>query len=187
MKKRYRVILALAAILVAAGLWTWRFITMNAHYHEISNEDGAEDVVYEIGDTIEYGPAFSLRVDDFEIVENRDLKADPELISKLTEGDKVGCVYITVYKNDDSDTPLSVTDFTIHGTDFRGSTYWDLLFDMNPGLPKNVSRVLMEKGESHSFVLPFPLERALLTSRFDRVDKLPLYLIISRHEDIRLQ
>ncbi len=187
MKGRYRVILTLAAVLIAAGLWTWRFLAVNRHYHALAGGDGAEDTVYGIGDTVEYGGAFSIRVDSFEILDNGDLDAAPEHLSALQLEDRTAIVRITVTKNDGSDTAFPISDFTVHGSDFRLATYWDILFDLNPGIKRDASRVLMREGESRTFVLPFPIARSLLTSRWDRLDSLPLYLIVSSHEDIRLQ
>lgn len=189
MKNRGK-ILILAAVALAAGLWTWRFISLNSYYHGLVGDMG-EDRVYAVGNTVpmDYAEGYSLRADGFEIVGFEDI--DPDLFAETyaarsgAEG-KLGLLSVTLFNIDSEKEKFNLPDLRLRGEDTIFNVEEGLLKGLNPSLEGHTSTTL-RKGESCSFVLPYILYKAQFPFSWTHLDRCSLYLNVTINSDIRLQ
>lgn len=187
MKKRGWLIVTLAAL--AAGLWSWRYVTLNEYYHGLA---GAlpDYTLYEMGDTVpltyDFYEGYSVRVDGFEIVEIGEI--DPELFAGTYMGKvgfegKIGLVTVTV-TNDGSDRAMDLSRLAMRGDDTLFFPDSVLLPGLNDGM--GGSAVYPGKGESVTRVVPYFMNKQQFPTRWKRLEEGPFYLIVDEFTDIIL-
>lgn len=165
MKKKTKALIICAVLILLAGLWTWRYVTMNAYY---SAQSGSSREIYESGEIIPFGAdyidvntqanGYSIRVDKFEILNLADFLSSASIPAEqvYTNPDKVAAVYITLF-NDHSTAPgIMLTDLDLHGVDNYANIDRELLAAANPVLQGNYGISLSPETE-YSVVLPFAL------------------------------
>ncbi len=190
MSKRGKTILIFSMILILAGTWTWRYITLNSYYHGLVPEE-EQYREYAIGDTVPmglFGEGYSVRVDGFRFVECDEIA--PELYEMSTIGKKgyegkFGFLDVTIF-NDDSEGGVLLTDLLLHGTDTTFPVEWALLKGLNPELGDSYG-VKLDKGSGHSFVIPFGFLKVQFPTSWNRLDSRKIYLSLGDSVDVRVQ
>lgn len=190
MSRRGRTVLIFSLILIAAGAWTWRYITLNSYYHGLV-PDEEQYREYAIGNIVPmglYGEGYSLRVDGFRFVERDGLA--PELLEvsglgKTGYEGKFGLLDVTIF-NVDSEDGVLLTDLLLHGSDTILPVDWGLLRGLNPELGDSYG-VKLAKGAEHSFVIPFDFLKTQFPTSWTRLSTRKIYLSLGAHADIRAQ
>ena len=192
MRTRTKMLLIAAALLIIAGLWTWRFVTLNAYYHGLAG-DQSEDKEYAMGDIVpmEYAgrpSGYSIRVDSFELAEYEDI--DPDIFAETyaarngIEG-KIALLHITLF-NIESEGVFGLESLRLRGDDTVITVESVLLKGLNPSL-NGQTDVSLSKGDSTSFVVPLLIYKAQIPAAWNRLDRYSLYMIVTTNSDIRLQ
>lgn len=170
MKKK--TVILLCVIVVLAGLWFWRYTSMNAFYESISL---MEERDYQAGEFVpfeddiifdkEQANGYYIRVDSMEIVDFDELCRRNQLSSADVPGapDRVALVTITLFNEDNEEDPVTLLSFGMHGLDSSAGMNWDLLMMLNPVLEGHFS-VRVEKGSQYQFVLPYNLRQRNFSS-----------------------
>ncbi len=188
MKKRTRNLLIAAAVLIVAGLWIWRFVTINNYYHGLAGEQ-EEDVVYSMGDIVPTKTdGYSIRVDSLEFLEYEDV--DPELFEQTyayrynLEG-KYALLHITLFNVDSDKNQMDLSSLKMRGEDTIFTEESVLLTGLNSSLKGGYAT--LDKGESASFVIPFDVFKEQLPTAWKHLSRYSMYLNLSIHSDIRVQ
>lgn len=163
MKKRTKRLLILAAALLLAGLWVWRYVTLNAYYDSLVVGESQE--LYAIGEMVPFGTdyfgnraqaeGYFIRVDSLEIVDVEDF--DPAY-ENPTDADKLALVTITLYNEDSDAEGIMLNEFKLYGVDTLLHMDWDALMLANPALEGNLG-ISLGKGQEVQVVLPYCLIR----------------------------
>lgn len=165
MKNRRWWILGIAAV-IAAGLWFWRYTTMNAWYDSFSN---VTDVLYQTGEIVAFGEnmtsdkntldGYAIRVDGMKIMETDEFMelygVEKGAFASLPE--RMALVSITLF-NEDSDEDVLLTEFVLHGTDNYVGMLWGLIGKVNPEL-QGYYAVRLAHGQEYELVLPYLIFR----------------------------
>lgn len=194
MKKKWAVA---AVALLLAGLWCWRYISMNAYYRSLSDQHRE---IFPAGEIVPFGTdyidkdmcvdGYSIRVDGFEIMEG---KPYLDSLGITVHGDapgKIALVSVTLF-NDDSDAQgVMLTALRLHGVDQYAGMNWGLLTILNPVLKGNYG-IHLSSGTEYKLVLPFDLRRAEYgVSTWNKLDEYTFYLRITNFptdKDIQVQ
>ena len=167
MKRGIKWGLIILAVAVLAGLWAWRYWTLNAWYLDAFSQSELE--VYPTGTPVAFGEnrtnsganvdGYALRVDGFEIVDYSDFLADwtpPEGFETPIRPDKLALVRVTLFNEDSDAEGVMLIDLMIHGPDTYAGMNWDLLSALN-GMPQGSYGITLSKGTEYELVLPFNL------------------------------
>ncbi len=167
MKRGIKWGLIILAVAVLAGLWTWRYVTMNAWYDSFSKSEGVE--YHQMAERLAFGEnrlssgetadGYFIKVNSFEIVDYRDFLADwtpPEDFEPLFRPDKLALVRVTLYNEDSDAVGVLLTSLGLHGDDAYAGMDWDLLTALNPVL-EGAYGICLPKGAEYDLVLPYGL------------------------------
>lgn len=160
MKNKKGLIICIAVI-IAAGLWFWRYSSMNAYYDSFSN---ITESVYQTGEIVAFGQnrlgdgsvvdGYSVRVDGMKLMEKDEfLAANSTIQGDEIDSERIALVYITLF-NDSSDEELILLELMLHGPDNYVGLHWSLLAQLNPELQGSFS-IRLEHGQECSLVLPY--------------------------------
>ena len=186
MKKK--TVILLCVIVILAGLWFWRYTSMNSFYESISL---MEERDYQAGEIVpfeddyifdkEKADGYFIRVDGLEIVDFHELCQRNKWSSEDVVGapDRVALVTVTLFNEDNEEDPVTLISFGMHGIDSSAGMNWDLLMMLNPVLEGHYS-VRVEKGAQYQFVLPFNLrERNFSSSTWNNMDSYEWFLRVT--------
>lgn len=184
---KYKKWLICAALLLLAAGWVGRYVTMNAYYDGLCEDE--RRVVYPPGEIVPFGrdreelgvsaEGYAIRVDGFSIMDVpaflNSIGASPEEV--FSRPDKVAVVYATLF-NDGSDAPgITLTDFTLHGVDNYAAVDWELLSAANPVLTEGSYGISLSPGTQYAVVLPFALyERFFGADTWRHLERCDFYL-----------
>ena len=201
MSKKAKRFLLLAAILLLAGGWAWRYTTLNDFYGSLYAQ--VRDT-YPMGEIVPIGDSgtkygmnaggYSVRVDDFAIL---DL---PEFLEQISASeadltslpDKVAVVYVTLF-NEDSQAPgVNLAGFWLHGIDNYATAEFGLVALANPVLRASGNPgISLSPGTEYSVVIPFSLyEQYFGMDTWRNFEEYDFYFCMSNpdgEKDIRCQ
>lgn len=160
--KNNRRLLFLLAVTVLAGLWFWRYTTMNAYYDSFER---MTEEIYTIGEVIPFEDdrlagaivdGYAIRVDDFRLVEYdnyiQTAGIDPD--SMFAEPEILALVDITLFNEDSDSDGIMLTDLSLHGVDDYVGMNWGLLGALNPIL-KGGHVAKLQQNTEMKLVLPY--------------------------------
>ena len=166
MKKKIYIVF-LACSLLATGLWTWRYRSLNAYYSSMTNRSKE---VFSMREIIPFEADFltddiqaagcSIRVDDFEIVDFDSYSNQNSLIETTHKPEKLALVYVTLFNEGSDATNVLLTAFRLHGLDNYVGMSWDVLLATNPVLEGNYDIYLPPDTEC-GLIIPFELHSSL--------------------------
>lgn len=169
MKPVVKRVIFLAAALLLAGTWIWRYAALNAFWN---TQYEKVQYTYQSGEVVPYGTdmmsylgpnveGYSIRVDGFAVM---DLAEFLDSISVSEESvfsvaDKVAVVYATLFNEDNGDANVGITliDFTLHGADNYAAPDWELVSAANPVLQSGSYGIQLSPGTEYQVILPFAL------------------------------
>lgn len=171
MKKKWKWVAGIAALAVLAGLWTWRYLAVQAWYAPLMME--MKDEYYGIGEFVEIGHSssykmkdnggFRFRVNSREILEysawmERSGGADPYAQTDLESPDKLMLVSVTLQNVDNERGRFSLHDLHMGGTGVGASSVQEpVLLADNPELEG--TQLQLELGEQITVTVPYSLNR----------------------------
>ncbi len=167
MKRGIKWGLILLSLAVLAGLWTWRYVTMNAWYDSFAQDEEVE--YHQMAERLAFGKnrlssgktadGYFIRVNSFEIVNYQDFMADwtpPEDFEPLFRPDKLALVRITLFNEDSDAEGVMLTELGLHGDDAYAGMDSNLLTALNPVL-EGAYGICLPKGTEYDLVLPYDL------------------------------
>lgn len=189
MKKSFYWLLFIPVLLLAGG-WTWRYISLNQYYEGISD---STQVVYSIGESVQFGEdyidykltadGYSIRIDDFVIVNADKLSDMVEIDTTQLESvpDRIALVSITVMNEGSTAVGVPLTELELYGVDEWLFAEYELLDLMNPVLEGN-SGISLADGTSYQVVLPYGLyENRFSNYSWNHMDHYELFLQVTTH------
>lgn len=165
MKKRVRLILVIAVVLLLATGWTWRYITLNQYYDGLDNGD------YQLFQTGELVPfendgndkdtdlnGYHIRADSYEIRDFEEYVQQTGITpTKIKETpDKLVLVSVTLVNESDNPNPVILTEMKLHGVDSVTFMSAEMLTKVNPILEGDIGIALSPETECQ-LILPFGL------------------------------
>lgn len=157
MKKIIKWLTALLVLVLAAG-WVWRYTTMNVWFNSFLKERRTE--IYQIGEDVSFNHGYSMRVNEFEIV---DYEAYVSAQGLPEPGgihpEKLALVYVTLENVDSDAEGVMLTDLSLVGVDISLSSNASVLTAINPILEGNYG-VHLDKGAKCDLILPFELRQS---------------------------
>lgn len=165
MKKRVRIVAAIALVVILAAAWTWRYVTMNQYYDDLYNGDYQ---LYQLGETVPFEDdgndfytdlnGYSIRADRFEIQDyDAYLQATGITVPyEENKPEKLALVYITLDNQSCQEGGLTLTALQFHGIDSTASMHRNVLIAANTVLQGNTG-IALQIGQECQLVLPFSL------------------------------
>lgn len=162
MSKRRKCVLITAALFLIAGVWTWRYMSLNSFYHTLYQK---VRYTYAAGDiapleTTAADEGYHIRVDGFAIMDISQLCSTFSLSENdvTTSADKIAVVYATLFNANSQSPGVSLIDFNLHGIDNYATVAWDLVALTNPVLQDTGNYgISLSPGTEYSVVIPFDL------------------------------
>lgn len=189
MKKSVKWMLSLAAVLILAGLWTWRFIEVNRFYYELDANDGCDEEYYEIGETVVFGDnmiagvsadGYTIRVNSVDYTDFAPYTNEDN--DQLFKDDKMVLVHATVshVAKGKSEKGVNISDMDLDGIDCHFYQYYHGLGLFNPELDSETTGIRLPVGASYDVVIPFhALKRDFSRRSWEHLDEQELYLTIT--------
>lgn len=190
--KRYGKILIICLVVVLAGLWFWRYKSMNDYYASLSKQSIC---YYSMGEFVEVGDnyigndnglnGYGFRVDKFEIVDGnsycQELNYDGE------HGEKLALISITL-RNKGSQEGIRLTDLSLIGEDNYVGMNWDLLLLANPGLEGSTG-IRLSPDTEYSLVIPYDIfQRYFSRKTYKNIEEYPFFFVAAGYpEEQRIQ
>lgn len=196
MSKRRKCVLMTVAVLLIAGVWTWRYMSLNSFYHNLHQEvrytySAGEIVPLEVTAMDE---GYSIRVDGFKILDVAQICSTFSLSEHdvTTTADKIAVVYATLFNTNSQLPGVNLIDFNLHGIDNYATVDWELVSLMNPVLKDTGNYgISLSPGTEYSVVIPFELfEQYFGADTWKNLDSYPFYLCRSTPDgetDVRCQ
>lgn len=188
MKKALSFILAFAVIASLAGLWTWRYITLNRYYDDLDN---GSYQLYQMGELVPFEDdgndlytdlnGYFVRVDGYEICDYDKYLEDGDFaITQDKNGsDKLVLVYITLINENCEPNPVSLLDLHLRGVDTPLNMDWDLLPMANSALG-GYTALALAPGTEQQLVLPYGLRKSDFEgSTWRNLEEYSLYLQVT--------
>lgn len=162
MKNRKWILICIVAV-VLAGLWVWRYTTMNTYYDSFAN---IRNVVYQAGEVVPFGDdklvstdnakGYSIRVNSMEILEPQEFVQETgiSLYNLAIKPERIALVYITLFNEESDAEGIYLIDFELHGIDNYVGMNWALLAELNPVL-QGAYGIRLEDHTQYELVLPF--------------------------------
>lgn len=186
--KRRKLLLILLTILILAGAWTVRYLSLNRFYTQMDN---TTETIYSLGEEIPFGNAsieynlyadgYQIRVDSFEIVDCAAFCAsmDTEICLTGRTPDKLALVTITLTNTGSTAEGVPLIEFDLFGIDEPLFMDYDILDLLNPVLQGNVG-VRLAENTSYQFVLPYDLcQTDFSAETWRNIDRYELFLQIT--------
>ena len=163
MKKR---IALYCACIILAGLWTWRYSTMNDYYDSFRN---ITEVRYQFGETVPFGTnktsegnvldGYSICVKSLDVLETNAFLDTYGVTEDAFEiiPERIALVMITL-RNDGCDESVELTELALHGIDNYVGMNWTALRELNPVLNGSTA-IRLDHGTECNIVLPFNIFR----------------------------
>ena len=190
--KRYGKLLIICLVVVLAGLWFWRYKSVNDYYASISKQ-GIR--YYSMGEFVEVGDnyigndnglnGYGFRVDKFEIVDGnsycQELNYDGE------HGEKLALISITL-RNKGSQEGIRLTDLNLIGEDTYVGMNWDLLLLANPGLEGSTG-IRLSPDTEYALVIPYDLfQKHFGRKTYKNIEEYPFCFVAAGYpEEQRIQ
>lgn len=199
MKRKIKITIFCAVILLLSTAWIWRYITLNTYYDSFGE---TVKEYHEIGEIVPFEndrlggnylvSGYFVRVDNFEVLDYSDYiqAMDISVEQQYKEPEKIALVHITLF-NDNSDADgIMVTEFQLHGIDNYVGMDWDVLLAVNPALEGNFG-ICLPNNTEFSLVLPYDLwEDYFSANTWKKLDSYDWYFKITSwplQKEIRLQ
>lgn len=182
MSKRRKCVLIIVAALLIAGVWTWRYVSLNSFYRSLYQEvrytySAGEITSLEANDM---DGGYSIRVDGFAIMDIPQLCSTFSLSENdvTTTADKIAVVYATLYNANSQLPGVNLIDFNLHGIDNYATVDWELVPLINPVLKDTGNYgISLSPGTEYSIVIPFDLfEQYFGADTWKNLDSYPFYL-----------
>lgn len=162
MSKRRKWILMTVAVLLIAGVWTWRYVSLNSFYHNLYQKVKYTYPAGEIAplEANNMDGGYSIRVDGFSIMDIPQLRSAFSLSENdvTTTADKIAVVYATLYNANSQLPGVNLIDFNLHGIDNYATVDWGLVPLINPVLKDTGNYgISLSPGTEYSVVIPFEL------------------------------
>ena len=166
MKKKCKRALLIMIVALLAVAWVWRYYTLNDYY---SSRSSRHQEFFSSGDMVPFGTdyiaqsvyaeGYTLRVDDFEIVDFDEYITNLGLdIERDTfDPEKLALVYITLRNENSEAQGVMLTELELHGLDSTVGMNWSLLLSVNPVLDGNYG-ISLRQGSEYSLILPYNLQ-----------------------------
>ena len=201
MSKTARRILIAAVVIILTIGWFWRYISLNAYYDSIAPD--RDHACYGIGDIVPFeddrmsgggalAEGYSIRVDDFEILEYTDLDPEDFAESDASRRDapvRIALVHITLFNEDSDAQGIMLTDLMLYGIDALANMDWSLLTALNPVLEGRYG-VRLSPGTELSLVIPYDMYQDVFPAAWNHLESYPLYLYLTyfpTEKEIRVQ
>ena len=195
MKRKW--IIRMVVIVILAGLWIWRFCSLNAYWDSVSTMKGQK--VYQMGEIVPIGPdkyailnGYSIRADSMEII-TIDEYMEKFHITKDDlsdrERDKIILVYVTLFNSDCDEAGVTLTNINMHGIDSYIGLDYELLRVSNPVLEGNIGIHLPHDSE-YKLILPYNIYQNMLLADWNHLDACKFFLHITSspvEKDIQVQ
>lgn len=182
MSKRRKCVLITVAVLFIAGVWTWRYVSLNSFYHNLEQKVRYTYTAGEIAplEVNAMDEGYSIRVDGFAILDIPQICSTFSLSEHdvTTTADQIAVVYATLF-NDNSQLPgVNLIDFNLHGIDNYATVDWELVPLINPVLKDTGNYgISLSSGTEYSVVIPFDLfKRYFGADTWKHLDSYPFYL-----------
>lgn len=196
MSKRRKCVLMTVAVLLIAGVWTWRYMSLNSFYHNLHQEARYTYSAGEIAplEVTAMDEGYSIRVDGFKILDVAQICSTFSLSEHdvTTTADKIAVVYATLFNTNSQLPGVNLIDFNLHGIDNYATVDWELVSLMNPVLKDTGNYgISLSPGTEYSVVIPFELfEQYFGADTWKNLDSYPFYLCRSTPDgetDVRCQ
>lgn len=196
MSKRCKWILMTVAVLLIAGVWTWRYVSLNSFYHNLYQKVKYTYSAGEIAplEANNMDGGYSIRVDGFAILDVPQICSTFSLSEHdvTTTADKIAVVYATLFNTNSQLPGVNLIDFNLHGIDNYATVDWELVPLINPVLKDTGNYgISLSPGTEYSVVIPFELfEQYFGADTWKNLDSYPFYLCRSTPDgeiDIRCE
>lgn len=189
MKKPWKMGLLIFAGTLLAAAWLWQYQRVNTFYRDLNN---TTTEVYEIGTEVPFGDdyvgskesarGYTLRVDDFRIVDSADFIGEQGFTVSEEYGfpEKLALVYLTLRNIDSTDTGITLPDLTLSGIDQNARIDWELLPLLNPVL-ENGYGIALQQGTDYRLVIPYQIYRCYFSAAWDDLENYPLFFQMTTH------
>ena len=198
MKRKW--IIRIVVINILAGLWIWRFCSLNAYWDSVSTMK--EQKIYQLEEIVPIGPD---RMDKYAILNGYSIRADSmeiitidEYLEKFNiseddlsgrERDKIILVYVTLFNSDCDEAGVTLTNLQMHGIDSYIGMDYELLRVSNPVLEGNLGIHLPHDSE-YKLILPYNIYKNQLLADWHHLDTYTIYLHVTSgpvEKDIQVQ
>lgn len=182
MSKRRKCVLMTVAVLLIAGVWTWRYVSLNSFYHNLYQKVKYTYFAGEIAplEANNMDGGYSIRVDGFSIMDIPQLRSAFSLSENdvTTNADKIAVVYASLYNANSQLPGLNLIDFNLHGIDNYATVDWELVPLINPVLKDTGNYgISLSPGTEYSVVIPFALyERYFGADTWKKLESYQFYL-----------
>lgn len=168
MKKSIKAILLCTAAFLLAGLWTWRYITLNQYFQSLSKNRIEE---YTLGETVEFGTDLiadgvsaegcTIQAERFEIVDYEPYLEGIGYTDDIAGRKPEKLVLVTIVLTcGDKPADIFLPEFRLHGVDTVVTMNDRLIAPVN-GFPDYVNAIYLEPEKSYRLTLPYPLHSYL--------------------------
>lgn len=191
MKKNKFIRFAVFALL-AIGLWTWRYISFNKRIAQVYT---TPKLYFRIGDSIDYGnniinlnafPDCSLRLDNAELMTAEDYTRKYTLAEKFLNQDnyieecKIYLMSFQFANNSDIQQKFQLSNMILDGKD-RVFYPSHSVYDINSNLNGEYYEVIVQKGETQRFYIPFVLPKSAFTkAEWNGEQEYTMYLVVTQ-------
>ena len=166
MKKKYVRVAFVAFLVITVVAWVWRYCALNDYY---SSRSTRHQEFFSSGEMVPFGTdyiaqgmyaeGYSIRVDDFEIVDYNKFISDSgvNIEQNALAPERLALVSITLRNENSKEEGVMLTELELHGIDATVGMNWSLLLAVNPVLQGNYG-ISLRQGSEYSFVLPYNLQ-----------------------------
>lgn len=191
MKTKKKRILILAVVVIAAALWTWRYVTLNQYYKSIASKR----VYYRLEETVELGNniidkiptanGYSLTFHSCEVLSLDELaekyEVSSEVMERLTDvPDYAVVVSVTAYNEDNTDGSIPFYYLNLHSVDWYTDWNGELMALLNDVGEEGWNMdYTCEPGTSDDFYLVFNINHVgvrVSDKRWASIAEEPLWL-----------
>lgn len=188
MRKKIRLLLVIAVLMLLAAGWTWRYVTLNQYYDALDNGDVR---LYQSGELVPFENdgndkdtnlnGYYIRVDDYEIRDYQEYLDDTgiSIPEDTSVPDKLVLITVTLINESCETNPVMVSDMVLHGVDFLTKMDWDVLLKANPILEGNTG-IALNPGTECELILPYTLyKHQFKYSTWRNIDECELFLQVT--------